>query len=168
MSLSYAAPIKVQGAVRRKEAIDLRMQGCTYLQIGSELGVTKERARQLVKESLDSLNEATAEQTVTLRAEEDARLLALMTRVWPQVEEGNLKAIATAVKIIERRCKLWGLDAPTKVAVSSESSDLTNLSDEELTARCLRYGIAVEVAPYPGVSLPDPQPQPLALDTTSN
>ena len=34
---------------RREEAIRLRNDGLTYVEIGRRLGVTKERARQLIK-----------------------------------------------------------------------------------------------------------------------
>jgi hypothetical protein len=145
MSHSLMSPARVQAAVRRKEAIDYRLQGMTYREIAQELGVTPTRARQLVAEALAAIEKDTAESAEELRRLELDRLDQLQSGIWEDAAGGNLKAVGAALKIMERRAKLMGLDAPVKTVNSHGLTDLSNLSDEELTERCRRYGINVDV-----------------------
>src|SRR5262245_18532903 len=111
MSHSQMSPAKVQAAVRRKGAIDLRLQGMTYREIAQELGVTPTRARQLVSEALAALQKDTAESAEELRRLELDRLDQLQSGLWEEAADGNLKAVGAVLKIMERRARLVGLDA---------------------------------------------------------
>ena len=144
MSHSQMSPPKVQAAVRRKEAVDLRLQGMTYREIGQELGVTPTRARQLVAEALAAIEKDTAESAEELRRLELDRLDQLQSGLWEAAAGGNLKAVGAALKIMERRARLVGLDAPTRTENAHGHSYLDQLSDAELREEARRHGIPVD------------------------
>jgi hypothetical protein len=50
-----------------------------------------------------------------LRLVEMDRVDALTLVLWGKAEEGDIKAIETIIKLMERRAKITGLDAPTKI-----------------------------------------------------
>jgi hypothetical protein len=133
------SPPKVQAAVRRKEAVDLRVEGKTYREIGQELGVTPTRARQLVSEALAALQKDTAESAEELRRLELDRLDQLQSGLWEEAAGGNLKAVGAALKIMERRARLVGLDAPTRTESTHGYPDLSEMSDAELDEELRRH-----------------------------
>ncbi len=144
MSHSQMSPPKVQAAVRRKEAVDLRIEGKTYKEIGQELGVTPTRARQLVAEALAAIEKDTAESAEELRRLELDRLDQLQSGLWQEAAGGNLKAVGAALKIMERRARLVGLDAPARTVNQHGYADLDQMSEAELREEARRLGIPVD------------------------
>ena len=65
---------------------------------------------------LDNIRREKAEQYRTL---ELLRLDAMTLSLKAKIDSGDTKAIVVAVKIMERRCKLLGLDALPKTEVSA-------------------------------------------------
>lgn len=104
-----------KAADNRLRACELRRQGYSYRQISAELGVDIHRAHDYVQGELDELARDTREETEHIRAIELERLDSYLKAVTPAAELGEEKAIATALRIAERRARLLGLDAPTKV-----------------------------------------------------
>ena len=102
---------------RRKKALTLRLGGATYAEIGDALGVSNWTAWQDIHKSLADIPKAEADQ---LREEEVARLDRMQRAVWGDALKGDLKAMQMVVKIIDRRAKLLGLDAPQQVELSGE------------------------------------------------
>jgi hypothetical protein len=56
------------------------------------------------------------------RGLELARLDRLQVAVWDDAMDGNVRAVDTALRIIDRRCKLLGLDAPQRHEVFTMSA----------------------------------------------
>lgn len=100
---------------RRAEAVTLAMAGLTYEQIGDKLGISTSAAWSLVNRTINETRNYAVDQ---LRLLENARLDRAQAAIWNDVLEGNLKAIDAYLKISDRRSKLNGLDAPTKVQMS--------------------------------------------------
>ncbi len=144
MSHSQMSPPKVQSAIRRKEAVDLRIEGKTYREIAQELGVTPTRARQLVAEALAAIEKDTAESAEELRRLELDRLDQLQSGLWEEAAAGNLKAVGAALKIMERRARLLGLDAPTRTENTHGYANLDQMTDAELLEEARRHGIPVD------------------------
>jgi hypothetical protein len=96
------------------KALDLRAAGGSYDSIGKALGLSKTRAYQLVQEGLDELNEKVRETAESVRSLELRRLDAMFLALYPQ--RAQVRATDSLLRIMERRAKLLGLDAPTKVA----------------------------------------------------
>ena len=108
---------------RRAQALELRKRGMSYRQIGQELGVSRNTAHKYVTAELDELRAETRVSAEQLRDLELERLDQYLARLQPKIEDGDEKAIATALRVQERRAKLTGLDAPqrTEVTIGGES-----------------------------------------------
>lgn len=122
-----------EAAERRVKALQLRTEGKTYRAIGAELGVSEAQAYEDVKRSLKELNEQQAELADEIRRLELERLDALysaaqdvLVAFHPIISNGKrfddlvddgpkLAAIDRMLKVMDRRAKLLGLDAPTQV-----------------------------------------------------
>jgi hypothetical protein len=97
-------------ASRAAQALDLRLRGMNYVQIGEAMGVTRQRAYQLVTQELDRLNKLRAETAAELRRLELERYDRLLEAVWPRAMKGDSRAVGRALHISSRRCRLLGLD----------------------------------------------------------
>jgi hypothetical protein len=97
-------------AAREREArvLELRKGGATTRQIGDSLGVSHQRAEQLLRRALDRLPREPAEE---LRRLELARLDALWLAMWPQAMQGAGWAVDRCLAVMARRARLLGLDA---------------------------------------------------------
>ena len=69
-----------------------------------------------------------------LRTLEALRLDEIQAKIWDKAIAGDYRAVDRVLRIMERRAKLLGLDAPVKVAPTNPSGDdpYASLSEEEL------------------------------------
>lgn len=113
-------------AERRKMAFDLRKSGLGYAEIADQITATMGAdvlpaswngwfAHQDVQYILDKMREEVAENAIEVIAIENARLDTMLSALWPAVLSGNTASINTALKIMERRAKMLGLDEARKV-----------------------------------------------------
>lgn len=116
-----AAANKTGAAKARKleaqvKALELRRMGKGYVEIAAALGISKSAAHRHVTAGLaDAMAQVTAE-AGQLKAEEISRLDAMLAGLWPDARKGQQGAVDRVLKIMERRAKLLGLDAPVKLA----------------------------------------------------
>lgn len=147
-----ARPTKAQSvaiAKRRADAVNMRMAGAGYQQIADELGYNSRGAAcQDISRALEANIAEQHTAVEVLRETELQRLDILWADAWavlkrehitvshgrtimdertgePLLDDGPvLSAIATLLKIQERRAKYLGLDAPTKVeAITVDALD---------------------------------------------
>lgn len=98
----------------QRQALELRRAGLGYEAIGAKIGLGKSQAHRLV---VAALAEARAQVTANvddLRSEELSRLDAMLTGLWPSARNGAGAAVDRVLKIMERRARLLGLDAPER------------------------------------------------------
>jgi hypothetical protein len=124
---------KEEIAERRVKAFNLRKAGATYRDIAKQLEVEHSTIVQDVKAVMKELQKEQLVEADSYRAMELERLDAMQTQMWSQVQKGNQGAVDRVLRIMERRSKLLGLDAPTKVAPTDptgqkEYSDATSSS----------------------------------------
>lgn len=105
---------KTPAAVRRAQAVQLRLAGRSFREIGSELGVTVSTAYALTEKGLRDYAQPDADQ---LFLEVMAQLDALHARYWPSALRGDLDAFGAVMRIIDRKIRLVGLDAPRRVDI---------------------------------------------------
>ena len=115
------SPRKISYAERRIQALELRKAGATYEQIGKQLGITKQAAYKHVKKALDAMNDTIREQADDVRNIEVERLDKLWFVMYKQALSGNQGAVDRCLKIMDRRAKLLGLDAPEKQETTGET-----------------------------------------------
>ena len=147
---------KEQKRARTHEALDLRLKGKTYKEIGEGLGVATETARLWVKAALEEAARHTMDLALELRELEHQRLTRVFSKLEQQLEtldlsleieaeaymrnaeqaahEGKLliyqpnpmmlkerrMTLEALVKVSESLRKLYGLDAPIEVKVTSD------------------------------------------------
>lgn len=114
---------RVKTRERKSTALKLRASGATYAAIAEHLGITAQSAYALVKNALD---EIPAESVPEFRAIENVRLDRMTAAMWRGATDGDFKAIDRVIRIMERRAKMMGLDAPTLL------DDVSDWTNEEL------------------------------------
>ena len=108
------SPETAAAKVKAAKALELRMEGKTFAAIAEELGYAgKQGAYDAVKRSLDAITREPAQDLLKLDLE---RLDAMWGIHYLNAQAGDPQALASCMKIMERRARLLGLDAPTKIA----------------------------------------------------
>ena len=104
---------RAKGGEKRKTALQLHVEGLTFKAIGAQLGVTKQRAHQLVQQELA---EAAIERKAVAHQALDADLerVDFVLRSMAPLMASDPRAAQTYLKALERRARLLGLDAPTR------------------------------------------------------
>ena len=127
-------PPAVRAASIESDALLLRQQGYDYeevarqLQLKYKFQVSPGMANKAVKRALKRVRENSAETAKEVIGLEDGRLDTLFMFAMNKVRQGNLDAIGQALKIMERRAKLHGLDAAIKAQVNHTAGEL-NFAD---------------------------------------
>jgi hypothetical protein len=106
---------KEAAAVRRQKSLDLRIAGVRYRQIGAQLDVSHQTAYRDVQTALGELATLQAGKAEKLRELEVERCDRLTLALWPKARTGDEKAVRAVIAVMDRRARLLGLDAPTKL-----------------------------------------------------
>lgn len=121
---------------RQAEALELRKAGLTYPEIAKRLGYSgKQAAYRAVATALAELAEETSASADQLRELENSRLDRLHTIAWQQATQNrDLTAIDRAIRISERRAKLYGLDLNEKrqADAAAQQAELTAQTAEAI------------------------------------
>lgn len=111
----------VAAAERRKKALALRIGGATLAEIAEVNGCAISTVHADIQRCLSDIPRQEADE---LRAQEVTRLDKLQRACWTPAMDGDLAAIGRALRIIDRRAKMLGLDAPQQVEVTGVDVDL--------------------------------------------
>lgn len=110
---------------RMNRALELRKGGVSYAFIASELGYASPSGAH--KAVMSALKKTLQEPADELRQLEVERLDALLAVMWSRKSIPDFTD--RILKIMERRAKLLGLDAPTRANISGELSILIDWDD---------------------------------------
>lgn len=111
-------PETIEAKARAAKALELRMEGKTFDAIAEEAGYnSRQAAYDAVKRALTAIVREPAEELIRLDLE---RLDVLWGIQYLNAQSGDVQAMAACMKIMERRAKLLGLDAPEKKDVRAE------------------------------------------------
>lgn len=107
-------------AQREKEqrALELRKAGLTYDEIAKSLEMSKNGVWKAVNRVLEDVADEAKKEATGLRALEALRLDDLQKSLWARARKGDLAAMDRIIRVLERRAKLLGLDAPVKAALT--------------------------------------------------
>jgi len=99
---------------KERQVVELRRAGATYEECARAVGyATAQGAYVAYHRALKrTLLDAGADE---MRQVELDRLDRLQRAAWPKAMAGEVQSIAAVIKLMERRSRLLGLDAPTKV-----------------------------------------------------
>lgn len=116
-------------ALVKRDALALRRKGHTYQGIADELSIARATAHRYVTEAIGDIPR---EEAAQLRQLEAFRLDQLQQAIWPSALAGDLAAVREAVRIIESRRKLFGLDAPAQVELGPPDVDIQGTAERIL------------------------------------
>ena len=115
---------------REEQVLKLRLAGATFFAIAKQIGfATPSGAQQAYRRAL---RRSIAPQVDELRKIEGGRLDALQLGLWQKAMNGDVRAAETVVRIMERRAKLFGLDAPIHKIIEVVTEDVLDRAIREL------------------------------------
>jgi hypothetical protein len=146
-------------AERRAQLIKLRRQGINFddpriLALGY---ATRGAASKDLVRALEERRDEQAAEISVYRQEENERLDALLEAVWPRAttpspvfskdgdivgEEMDMRAVDTVLRLMDRRAKLNGLDAPARTELSGPDGGAVPLGNGSLAELHALIGIA--------------------------
>lgn len=157
-----AGPVTVTSEMNRDRALELRRDGWTYQTIATELGVSKTRAYEYVREALEDLAKQAHEKAGEIRAIELVRLdrqtQVLMALLETAADDKKPRIVDSLLRIAQRRADLLGLDAPKNVQVAGPAGgplqlDVTDIRDR-IAGRIAGLAARIGATSHPG----GPQP----------
>lgn len=110
----------------------MRRRGKSYPKIAEALGVSVGTAHRDVTIELARLAKECSEEAEAIRQIELERLDDALDAISDRIEQGDDRAVATMLRIQERRAKLLGLDSPDRQQV-----EVTGIDPRELLAQKL-------------------------------
>jgi predicted DNA-binding protein (UPF0251 family) len=121
---------------REAKALRLRAEGATYDEIGRQLGVSRPMAARVVHRALDRVVREPANHLIAL---ECTRLDLLTKAHMPKALAGSARAAEIVLRVMERRARLLGLDAPVRSEVHVMSAEEQDALDREIEALLRSY-----------------------------
>jgi microsomal dipeptidase-like Zn-dependent dipeptidase len=116
-------------ADRRARAVQLRIEGHTFVEIGARLGVSPQSAHEMVTSALRESLEQRREGADELRRIEQERLELAANAIAAKVKRGELGAVHQWERLSARRSKLLGLDAPESLELAGPGGKPIEVSD---------------------------------------
>lgn len=135
--------ISLNARMNEKRAIDLRQAGMTYAEIGEALGVTEKAAYEYVQRVL-ALTAQNRENADEVRELELGRLDKMQSRLWNRVLAGDHNADYLILKIMDRRARMLGLDAPQRTEITGADGGPIEVSLDARAALAAQLGIKLE------------------------
>lgn len=93
------------------------LYGHTQEQIATDRGLSQQRVSQIIREIRESIPQTSKTDAALLDLE---RLNLMLTGVLPAARDGDTKASGAAMRIIERRARMLGLDATEPLSIVLE------------------------------------------------
>jgi hypothetical protein len=116
LSESKTSVRRIEAVERHREALELRALGKTLEQIADKLGYASASG---ASKAIDSALQRTLQEPAdTVRSLELRRLDIMLEATMPAAMRGIPQAVDRVLKIMERRAKLLGLDAPQKQEIT--------------------------------------------------
>ena len=121
---------KVDTLRREQKVMELRAQGWTWQRIADETGyAAPSAAKTAFDNAIKRTMQPVADEVRTLELE---RLDRFLSYLWAAIEQGDPVAIDKGLKIMDRRAKYLGLDAPIKQQVEVTNYEGGTEVDREL------------------------------------
>ncbi len=133
----------------QSKALEMRRMGLGYQDIANQLDCSLSTAHRYIQNAMADAKAQVQADAAEIKTEEISRLDGMLKGLWPDARKGSYGAVDRVLKIMERRARLLGLDAPAKIAHGGDQDappighrhDMQNLSDAELE-RIIADGIA--------------------------
>jgi len=150
---SKSSPRRIAAAEKQRQALELRKGGASYAAIAQALGyATPSGAQAAIDSALKKTIQEPAEKVRQLELE---RLDAMLLGLWNDARKGHQGAIDRVLRIMERRAKFAGLDAPVNVKHTGTGKDGEiefNVNDarDEIQRKLVSIAAAIGADDVPG------------------
>ena len=112
------SPSTIDAKLRAAKALEMRMEGMKFDDIAAELGFSgRQGAYDAVSRELKAITREPAEEVLRLDLE---RLDKMWGIHYLNAQAGDAMALSSCMRIMERRARLLGLDAPSKNEVTGK------------------------------------------------
>lgn len=112
------------------KVLELRRAGFTFQRIAEEVGYATPSGAQRALERIMTRNLPQAPEE--FRWQELDRLDRMQVALWPRAMKGDDRAINTIVRLMERRARLVGIDAPQRIQAEVVNYDGTRDIDGDI------------------------------------
>lgn len=133
---------------RRIRALTMRNAGATYQRIAAQLNITIPTARKDVRYALREVINETAEDML---ARQRSVLLDIQRVNYPAALRGDKEAQTMILKALDHEAKLFGLNAPTRVAVGVSDTEFAEQAAELIESLGLQPPQELKRAPEPDI-----------------
>jgi DNA-binding CsgD family transcriptional regulator len=114
---------------REAEVVRLRRQGMTFDDIADAVGFTNKGTAYTTWKNANA--RIIVEDVEEIRKLEGERLDTAQAAIWDDVLAGDVAAVNTLLRLMDRRSKLFGLDSPVRVQAEVTKLDSgANIDDE--------------------------------------
>lgn len=118
---NQTSPSTIAAKMRAAKALELRMEGMKFDDIAAELGFSgRQGAYDAVSRELKAITREPAEEVLRLDLE---RLDKMWGIHYLNAQAGDAVALSSCMRIMERRARLLGLDAPAKSEISGANGE---------------------------------------------
>lgn len=128
---------RLRSEEKARKALSLRLSGLDFDKIAAKVGYTnRSGAWKAVNNLLAERRHESEQEAKELLVVELDRVDAMLVAVWDSALKGNLQAVDRVIKLLERRAKYLGLDAPARSEVSGPDGGPLQIEDarEQLIA----------------------------------
>lgn len=127
---------EISGVETRDKCLSLRRLGMSYAEVAKQVGLSRGGAYKAVQTALDEIRASYRETAAEVLELELDRLDEMTRALSNKVGYGDPQAVTAALRVMERRAKLLGLDAPQKIAPTDPTgkNPYLSASDDELRA----------------------------------
>ena len=101
-----------------RQVLERAVRGECIDDIAIALTLSIDETKSVLHEALQNLRVYNHANTAAFRDIQHVRLEMATRGLWPGIEAGDTKAVMALVAISRRMSELWGLDAPTKLALT--------------------------------------------------
>lgn len=130
---------------KRRQALELRKAGATYAQIAQSVGYNDASAAH--KAVMKAFGEVIQEPVNELKTIQVERLNHMLVVLWPKVQQGDERAIGTALMVMNKIDALMGTEAAQRVTVKNENNILVVDGDKDDYIAALKKMAGAGVGP---------------------
>ena len=131
LQMGFQKGTEMTAELRRAESLELYLGGHSFRQVGEKLGVSHSTASKDVHKRLGQLVDADIREGLALRSLQAARYQRLLKAVWNQAVEGDDKAYAKALLVLNKLDSLFGLVKLAELTVTVDARSV-NITDGQL------------------------------------
>jgi hypothetical protein len=161
----YHVPAKLARAERNRRILELSIEGHRPRAIAETLAreghlIAPSHVSNVLRKLLAETGEMTKERAEELREMDLARLDAMLVKLAPMIEEGRLTAMDRAIKIIQQRARLAGIDKAPPEREGGDTYNIFAVDPQALADAEEAYKRRVDAVPGTAEEVPELPPAP--------